>query len=319
MTPKQFITAVKDHMTLLIVLDMIIALFFSVYLRGPVEWLQQYALLASFLMIFPIMINTDFAAILKAASKRSLIAISLIYHFIASPLILYGVLKLFNSDPKIAAGLLFIAIMPASGMAAVWTKMNKGTVSVSVIILSSSLILSLIIIPVEAYFMIGDFVSVPIKSLVSAVLILILAPMILGWITRTLFIKAKGKETFTNTKPYISFVSSLGLLLIIFIAFGLKGNVLISQPSLALNIALPMLVYYVIGFLALSLVAKKLAFSKADTIALCYGTMTKNRSMATAIAIAIFDPLSVTAIALAGVIAQIPVMLLYSKMINKLT
>ena len=45
--------------------------------------------------------------------------------------------------------------------------------------------------------------------------------------------------------------------------------------------------------------------------------MTKNRSMATVIAIIILDPLSVTTIALAGVIAQIPMMFAYSKFIQK--
>ena len=311
---KKSIITVKNNMTLFIVLDMMIALFFSVYFPAPVKWLQHYALFASFLMVFPIMININFASILKATAQRKLLGVSLGFHFIASPVILFFILKLFNSDPNIAAGLLFIAIMPASGMAAVWTKMNKGTVSITIVILCLSLLLSLFTIPAETYFLIGNFVSVPIESLVNVIIMLVLAPMILGFFTRKLIIKSKGEAAFTNAKPYISFISSLGLLLIIFIAFGLKGGVLFSQPSLVLNITLPMLVYYAIGFIFLNCLAKRMGFTPADTIALCYGTMTKNRSMATAIAIAIFDPLSVTAIALAGVVAQIPMMLLYSKM-----
>ena len=79
-----------------------------------------------------------------------------------------------------------------------------------------------------------------------------------------------------------------------------------------------MVIFYAIGFFVLTLTGKLFKSSKSDIVGFNYGCMTKNRSMATAIAILILDPLSVTAIALAGVIAQIPMMLAYSKFIQKI-
>lgn len=310
---KTGILFIKKHVILLIILDMIVASLFSLYLRGPVLFLKKYAIVASFLMIWPIMINTDFADIFNSWGKRKLISTSLLYHFIISPLLLFIILRLTTHNPYIIAGLMFISIMPASGMAAVWTKLTEGAVSVVIVILGLSLLLGLFTIPLESHFIIGSFVNMPLSALIKTVLILLLLPLILGWITRTLMICKLGEEKFIETKPYISVISTLGLLTIIFIAFGLKGNKLIANPILGLEIAVPMIIYYSLGFVLLTGLGKIMRLSKEDIIALNYGSLTKNRSMATAIAIAIFNPLSVTAIALAGVIAQIPMMLIYSK------
>jgi len=315
---KKTLTWMKSHIILLIVADMLVALGFSYFWQAPILFLKKYALIASFLMVYPIMINTSFNEIFNLRGRYKLIITSIIFLFIIEPLLLYLILKLITPDPLIAAGLMFIAIMPTSGMAVVWTKISKGAASLAIIILGLSLILSLLTIPLEAHFIIGQYVDIPFTILIKSLLVVLLAPLLLGWLTRFAIIKKKGEDRFIKLKPYISSVSSLGLLIIIFIAFGMKGKALVNNPTLMLHIAIPMIIFYAIGFFILTLLGKLFKSSKSDIIGLNYGSMTKNRSMATAIAILILDPLSVTAIALAGVIAQIPMMLAYSKFIQKL-
>jgi len=315
---KQLITWVQNHMVVVIVADMLVALVFSYFWPEPIIFLKKYALLASFLMVYPIMINTSFDEIFNLKGRYKLIITAILFLFVIEPLLLYVILKCITVDPLIAAGLMFISIMPTSGMAVVWSKVSKGSPSLTIVILGLSLILSLVTIPLEAHFIIGQYVSIPFTILINSLLVVLLLPLILGWVTRWAIIKNKGESKFIELKPYISAMSNLGLVTIIFIAFGLKGKVLVSNPELVLKIAIPMIIFYAIGFILLTLIGKLFKSAKADIVGLNYGSMTKNRSMATAIAILILDPLSVTAIALAGVIAQIPAMLMYSKFIQKL-
>jgi len=314
---KKTINWMKKHMLLLIVADMLVALGFSYFWQTPILFLKKYALIASFLMVYPIMINTNFSEIFNLRGRYKLIISAIIFLFIIEPLLLYLILKLITTDPLIAAGLMFIAIMPTSGMAVVWTKISKGAASLTIVILGLSLILSMLTIPLEAHFIIGQYVHIPLWILIKSLLVVLLLPLILGWLTRLTIIKNKGEERFIELKSYISSISSLGLLSIIFIAFGLKGKVIVSKPILMIHIAIPMIIFYAIGFFILTLLGKLFKISKSDIVGFNYSAMTKNRSMATAIAILILDPLSVTAIALAGVIAQIPMMLVYSKFIQK--
>lgn len=314
---KTIITWIQKHMVLLIVVDMFVALVSSYFLPAPILFLKKYALIASFLMVYPIMVNTSFNEIFNLKGKYKLIITAIIFLFAIEPLLLYLILKFVAPGPLIAAGLMFIAIMPTSGMAVVWSKVSKGAPSLTIVILGLSLILSMLTIPLEAHFIIGQYAHIPFTILIKSLLVVLLLPLILGWLTRSAIIKNKGEERFIELKPYISSMSNLGLITIIFIAFGLKGKVLVSSPELVLKIAIPMVIFYTIGFFVLTLIAKFFKTPKSDIIAFNYACMTKNRSMATAIAILILDPLSVTAIALAGVIAQIPMMLVYSKFIQK--
>jgi len=317
MVIKRIITWAQKHMILLIVADMFVALVFSYFWPEPILFLKKYALLASFLMVYPIMINTSFNEIFNLKGRYKLIITAIIFLFVIEPLLLYLILKLITVDHLIAAGLMFIAIMPTSGMAVVWSKLSKGAPSLTIVILGLSLILSMLTIPLEAHFIIGQYAHIPFTILIKSLLIVLLLPLILGLLTRLAIIKNKGENRFIELKPYISLLSNLGLLTIIFIAFGLKGKVLVSNPALVLHIAIPMIIFYAIGFFILTLAAKLFKTPKSDIIAFNYACMTKNRSMATAIAILILDPLSVTAIALAGVIAQIPMVLIYSKVVQK--
>lgn len=314
---KQIITWVQTHMVLLIVADMFVALLFSYFWPEPILFLKKYALFASFLMVYPIMINTSFNDIFNLKGRYKLIITAILSLFVIGPLLLYLILKVITVDPLVAAGLMFIAIMPTSGMAVVWSKVSKGAPSLTIVILGLSLILSLVTIPLEAHFIIGQYVDIPFTILLKSLLVVLLLPLILGWVTRWAIIKKRGEEKFIELKPYISSMSNVGLVTIIFIAFGLKGKVLVSNPELVLHIVIPMVIFYTLGFLMLTVTARLFKTPKADTVAFNYACITKNRSMATAIAILILDPLSVTAIALAGVVAQIPMMLAYSKFVQE--
>ncbi|MDZ7641531.1 MAG: hypothetical protein U5J62_05865 [Desulfurivibrio sp.] len=309
---------INGNTTILILIDIAIAFVLGIFYPDIFAQLGKYAIIAAFIMIYPIMINTDLRSVKESIHSKKFISLSLVFHFVISPLLLFLILTLMVNDPSISAGLLFIAIMPASGMAVVWTTLKEGTTQLAIVVLAVSTILAIVVVPLGAYFIVGNLVEIPIDIFIKSILILLILPVTLGYFTRITIIKLKGKEKFAEAKPYIKTISIVGLLAIVFIAFGKEGQTLLSKPLLVVETVLPMILFYVLGFALMTWVGIKSGFSKQDVVALNYSSLTKNRSMALAIAIVALNPLSVTAIALVGVLAQLPMMIVYGKFVDNI-
>ena len=67
----------------------------------------------------------------------------------------------------------------------------------------------------------------------------------------------------------------------------LKAHTIIDQPSVLLQLLLPLVVMYAVNF-TLSTVIAKWRFNRDDGIALVYGTVMRNLSIALAIALGVF-------------------------------
>ncbi len=67
----------------------------------------------------------------------------------------------------------------------------------------------------------------------------------------------------------------------------LKAQVIVNNPAIVLSIMVPLVILYLINFIISTLVGKTL-FSRGDAIALVYGTVMRNLSIALAIAINAF-------------------------------
>ena len=88
-------------------------------------------------------------------------------------------------------------------------------------------------------------------------------------------------------KPKFPPISTLGVLGIVFVSMALKAHAIIDHPSVLLNYLIPLVLMYAINF-ALSTVIAKMMFNRGDGIALVYGTVMRNLSIALAIALGVF-------------------------------
>jgi len=82
-------------------------------------------------------------------------------------------------------------------------------------------------------------------------------------------------------------ISTLGVLGIVFVAMSLKSKTIVSQPSLLIGLLIPLVILYGLNF-SLSTVIARIFFSREDGIALVYGTVMRNLSIALAIAMTVF-------------------------------
>jgi ACR3 family arsenite efflux pump ArsB len=87
--------------------------------------------------------------------------------------------------------------------------------------------------------------------------------------------------------PRFPSLSTLGVMGIVFIAISLKAQTIVASPQLLLLILAPLALLYAINF-TLATIAGRMFLPKGDAIALVFGTVSRNLSIALAIAMNAF-------------------------------
>ena len=134
----------------------------------------------------------------------------------------------------------------------------------------------------------GTVVEIPLASIFRQIVIIVFLPMLLGLLTRVSLIRIVGERKYHwDLKRKFPAFSTLGVLGIVFVAMALKAKDIIENPMVLLSFLLPLAILYAVNFL-LSTIVGKLFFNRGDAIALVYGTVMRNLSIALAIAMTAF-------------------------------
>ena len=264
-------------------------------------------------MVLPMMVNIKIEEVLNAFKDFKPVGLSLAINFVIMPLLALAVSWIFfRNQPVYAVGLYLVALLPTSGMTAAWTGMAKGNLNTALVIIAVNLLLSIFILPLYLKFMVGPSVPFEPFHIFKQLLLIVVAPMLAGDLIRRFIVRRWGKEGYMKVKPHLAGVSSLGVVLIIFVAMALKaGQILTDIGSSALAL-IPLTLFYVAA-ISTGLVLGGLLLTRDKMIALVYGTAMRDLSIAVAIAMLSF-PGAVMPIAIAYAI-QVPTAALIMKIL----
>jgi ACR3 family arsenite transporter len=242
----------------------------------------------TFLMVYPMMINLQLQKVLSGGDYKVQLLTQLI-NFAVVPFFAFGMGKLFFADrPLVALGLLLASLLPTSGMTISWTGFARGNISAAIKMTVIGLILGSVATPFYAKWLMGAVVEIPLATVFRQIIIIVFLPMLLGFVTRVLLIKIVGADKYNkNLKQKFPAFSTLGVLGIVFVAMALKAQDIVANPLELLSFLIPLAILYIGNFL-LSTVVGKLLFDRGDAIALVYGTVMRNLSIALAIAMTAF-------------------------------
>ena len=276
----------QKNLTLSIPLAMVAGLLFG-QVADP-AFLRWGILPLTFLMVYPMMVTMNVKELLKPGGHQ-LQGVTLAINFLLMPAIGYAAgLQFFADQPMIRLALLLTSLLPTSGMTISWTGFAKGNVPAAVKMTVVGLIAGSLLAPIYLKALLGTVVEIPVLQVFIQIGLIVFLPLVLGNLTQRWLIGRDGPDQFnSHWKTRFPPFSTLGVLGIVFVSMALKSKDIFGQPALLPSLLIPLVLIYAVNFVISTLVGKAM-FKRGDAIALVYGTVMRNLSIALAIAMGVF-------------------------------
>jgi ACR3 family arsenite transporter len=273
-------------------------------------------------MIFPMMVNVDFASLGHIGDRPKGLVITLAVNWVIKPFTMAALGVLFFEvvfadmiDPKSAqeyiAGLILLGAAPCTAMVFVWSQMTKGDPTYTLVQVSvNDLVMVFAFAPIVALLLGVTDIAVPWETLLISVALYVVIPLAAGAVTRASLIARGGQAAVDGFTARVKPASVLGLLATVVLLFGFQGHVILNDPLLIGLIAVPLLIqsYGIFAIAYAAAWAWKVPFNVAAPCAMI-GT-SNFFELAVAVAISLFGLESGAALAtVVGVLVEVPVML----------
>ena len=286
----KLLSKIQKNLVYAIPISMFCGLIFGyLFNAGP---LKQFIIPVTFVMVYPMMVTLNVKTIFKGQDLK-LQLITQIINFIFIPLIVFFIGKIFLSgqDPKFglwAVGLFLIGVLPTSGMTISWTGFAKGNKEAAIKMVVFGLVIGSLAAPIFTKVFMGATIEVNMLHMFKQIAIFVFVPLFVGLFTQYACIKKYGNTTWNQKiKPNFPPFSALGVVMIAFLAMSLKAKNIIANPGDIISILIPLAVFYLISYVLLTIVGK-LFFSREDAIAMVFGVVMRDLSIALAIAMTAF-------------------------------
>jgi ACR3 family arsenite efflux pump ArsB len=285
----------RINQNLVTAIPVMMALGFGYGILCDPALLKRLIVPLTFLMVYPMMVTLNLRRVFSGGDGRAQLLGQAI-NFAVIPFLAYGAGRLFfPQQPYMALGLLLAGLVPTSGMTISWTGFAGGNTAAAVKMTVIGLSLGSIATPFYVKFLLGTAIAVDLLAVGQQILVIVFLPMALGFATRQALIRRYGQQGFqTRLAPRFPGLSTLGVLGIVFVAMALKARAIAAAPDLLLAILVPLALVYTANYL-LSTFLGRLLLPREDAIAMVYGTVMRNLSIALAIAINAFGPQGSTA------------------------
>jgi ACR3 family arsenite transporter len=276
------------------------------------------------LMIYPMMLKIDFSSIIRVGQRPRGLVITLVVNWLVKPFsmaflgwLFFNHLFLPLIGPELAgqytAGVIILAAAPCTAMVFVWSYLSDGDPAYTLVQVSvNDLIMLVLFAPVVKYLVAGAAgLEVPFKVLLYSVFIFVVIPLVAGSLSRSVLIRRKGVDWFTNRfLAVLHPVTVLALLATLVLIFAFQAENITTRMFHVLLIAIPILIQvYFNSSLAYGLMRLfRVPYAVAAPGALIGASNFFELAVATAIAL--YGPGSGAALAtVVGVLVEVPVML----------
>jgi len=260
--------------------------------------LKQFIIPITFIMVYPMMVTLNINHMFKGKDLKLQVTTQVI-NFIIIPMIVLLIGKLFLSgaDEKFglwAVGLFLIGVLPTSGMTISWTGFAKGNKEAAIKMVVFGLIIGALAAPIYTNIFMGTTIEVNMLHMFKQIAIFVFLPLFAGLLTQYLGVKKWGQKQWNQrVKPKFPPFSALGVILIAFLAMSLKAKNIIANPGDIISILIPLILFYFVSYLFLTILGK-LFFKREDAIAMVFGVVMRDLSIALAIAMTAFGKQGMT-------------------------
>jgi arsenical-resistance protein len=270
-------------------------------------------------MMYPMFAKVRYERVAEVTRQPRLLALSLVLNWLVGPALMFTLAWLLLPDhPAYRTGLIIVGLARCIAMVLVWNDLAFGDrESAAVLVALNSLF------QITAYAFLGwlylsvipGWLGLPQASLdvsmmdiARSVVIFLGIPMLAGYLTSRIGVRAKGATWYWDTfTPRLGPVALYGLLFTVVVLFALQGEAVVSHPSDVARIALPLIAYFAIMWTLAFGLGRLSGLAYPQTTTLAFTAAGNNFDLAIAVAIATFGLTSGEALAtVVGPLIEVP-------------
>jgi ACR3 family arsenite transporter len=282
------------------------------------------------LMITPMLMKIDFAALAEVGRHWRGISVTLAVNWAVKPFSMALLGWIFigylfrpylpaDQIDSYIAGLILLAAAPCTAMVFVWSNLIKGEphFTLSQVALNDAIMI-VAFAPIVGLLLGLSSIVVPWDTLFLSVVLYIVVPVIVAQLARKRLLAAGGEKGLAKALAQIGPASLIALLATLVLLFGFQGEQIIRQPAIIAMLAAPILiqVYFNAGLAYLLNRAAGEAHCVAGPSALIGASNFFELAVAAAISLFGFDSGAALA-TVVGVLIEVPVMLSVVWIVNR--
>jgi len=279
-------------------------------------------------MIIPMLLRVDFAALAEVKNHWRGIGVTLFINWAVKPFSMAFLAWLFvrqvfaghlpaDQLDSYVAGLILLAAAPCTAMVFVWSRLTGGdpAFTLSQVALNDA-IMVFAFAPIVGLLLGLSAITVPWDTLITSVALYIVLPVIFSQLLRKQLLKA-GPAAFERALHRISPWSIAALLLTLVLLFAFQGEAIIRQPLVIAMLAVPILIQVILNSGLAYWLNRKLGEKHNIACPSALIGASNFFELAVAAAISLFGFHSGAALAtVVGVLIEVPIMLAVVKVVN---
>lgn len=271
------------------------------------------------LMMYPVLAKVRYEDMSRVTSDRKMLWLSLLLNWLIGPLLMFVLAWTFLAEhPEFRTGLIVIGLARCIAMVLIWNDLACGDGEAAALLVAINSVFQIL-----AYALLGTFylkilpgwlgldtqdVQFSTWEISKAVLIFLGIPLALGYLTRKVGLRTKGREWYESKfLPRIGPFALYGLLFTIVVMFALQGEAITSDPGSVLLIAVPMMIYFAVMWGISFLIGHRAGISYPKTTTLAFTSAGNNFELAIAVSIGVWGVTSGQALAgVMGPLIEVP-------------